>query len=139
MRLTKHPHATAASLLVGIAALHGLLGAAGGGPGGVGPAAPSAGALPPAGSSARHDLEWCLQNVSIIHDVYWASACVVDAQAQRERTAACVAPRAQQACEDAPEPADESPDCTLPEDRARGLNAARAKAEQQCLAEAGMR
>ena len=141
MRLTKHPHATAASLLVGIAALHGLLGAAGGGPGGVGPAAPSAGALPPAGSSARHDLEWCLQNVSIIHDVYWASACAVAAREQRARRNACLARRtgAEGACAMEAEPPDDSTDCTLPEQRAGELNAARARAEQQCLEDAGAR
>jgi hypothetical protein len=31
---------------------------------------------------------------------------------------------------------DDSPDCTLPDDRARPLNVARAKAEQQCLDDA---
>jgi len=78
-------------------------------------------ALPLPGSSARAALEWCRENVSIIHDVHWATACAAHAETQRASHA---------------EAADDSPDCTLPAERAATLNAARAQAEDQCLAEA---
>lgn len=141
MRLQDHPETTAAMLLVGLAALHGLLGAAGGWPQGVLLAAPAPRPLPPVGSRARKDIDWCLENVSMIHDVYWASACAVDAQEQRARRIACLGPHAgdRRACETGLEAPDDSTDCTLPEHRARDLNTARAKAEQQCLDEAAAR
>ena len=141
MRLANHPQATAAVLLVGLAALHALLGAAGGGPQGALRATAAPHPLPPVGSSRRKDLDWCLQNVSIIHDVYWASACAVAAREQRARRNACLARRtgAEGACAMEAEPPDDSTDCTLPEQRAGELNAARARAEQQCLEDAGAR
>jgi hypothetical protein len=141
MRIRDHPESTAAILLVGIAALHAMLGAAGGWPQGVLLAGPVLRPLPPVGSSARKDMDWCLQNVSIIHDVYWASACVVDAQQQYDRRVACLAthPGKDRACDTGLGPPDDSSDCTLPDIRARDLNVARARAEQQCLDEAAAR
>ena len=63
----------------------------------------------------RAKVEWCLDNVSMIHDVHWAAACAKLAEETQ---------------------GDDSPDCTLPDDRARPLNAARGKEEQQCFDEA---
>ena len=76
--------------------------------------------LPAQGSVARERFEWCRENVAIVHDVYWASACKVLADQGGSGL----------------ELVDDSPDCTLPDDRARLLNEARARAEQQCLEEA---
>jgi len=130
---SQRPEIAAVLLLVGIAALQALLDAAAGWPQAVLRAAPAppARALPAAGSSERKAMEWCLQNVAMIHDVYWASACSVEAELQQARRVAC-----QPHCGAGFEPPDDSPDCTLPEHRARELNAARAKAEQQCMDEA---
>jgi hypothetical protein len=103
MRIQDHPGTAAAFLLAGMAALQGPL-----------PVAPNASAertLPLPGTSARMALEWCRENVSIIHDVHWATACATQGE-------------------------DDSPDCTLPDDRASILNADRAQAEDQCLADA---
>ncbi|MEJ8837234.1 hypothetical protein [Ramlibacter sp. AN1133] len=141
MRLRNHPEITAAILLVGLAALHALLGAAGGWPQGALLAAPLPRPLPPVGSSARKDMDWCLQNVTMIHDVYWASACTVAAGEQRARRVACLAhpPGNGRSCDAGLEPPDDSSDCTLPDSRARDLNAARARAEQQCFDQAAAR
>ena len=76
--------------------------------------------LPAQGSVARARFEWCRENVTIVHDLYWASACKVLADQGGSGL----------------ELVDESPDCTLPNDRALLLNEARTKAEQQCLEEA---
>ena len=141
MRIRDHPETAAAILLVGLAALHALLDVAGGWPEGVLLALPVPHRLPAVGSSARKDMDWCLQNVTMVHDVYWASACAVDAEQQRARRTACLArrPANERACDTGLEPPDDSSDCTLPDNRARDLNAARAKAEQQCLDEAAAR
>ncbi|HET8748619.1 MAG TPA: hypothetical protein VFM98_23700 [Ramlibacter sp.] len=130
----QRPETTAVLLLVGIAALQALLDAAAGWPQDVLRAAPAPPALPAAGSRERKAMEWCLQNVAMIHDVYWASACSVEAEMQQARRVAC-----QPHCAAGLEPLDDSPDCTLPEHRARELNTARAKAEQQCMDEATKR
>ncbi|GAB3657130.1 hypothetical protein [Ramlibacter alkalitolerans] len=141
MRIRDHPESTAALLLVGIAAFHAMFDAAGGWPQGALLARPVLRPLPPVGSSARKDMDWCLQNVAIIHDVYWASACVVAAQQQDARRVACLAshPGKDHACETGLGPPDDSSDCTLPDQRAGELNVARAKAEQQCMDEAAAR
>lgn len=143
MRIWHHPLTPAAILLAGIAALHALLGA-----GGRVPQAPQGAQrvepaqLPAPGTSERKSLDWCRHNVAIIHDVYWASACTVVADEQRQRRAACSEARASPAgapadlaCPPALEPPDDSPECTLPNDRALLLNTARAHAEQQCFDE----
>lgn len=121
MHIRLRPETAAGFLLAGMAVLHGLLGGSGGaslqqradGP-----------ALPSPTSKAGKTLEWCRVNVTMIHDVHWASMCSVVAEEQR---------RAGRPQDESP---DDSPDCTLPEERARPLNVARAKAEQQCLEEA---
>jgi hypothetical protein len=98
--------------------------------------------LPAPGTHARSSFEWCRENVANIHDEYWASACAVVAAEQRQRRLACTAPPAGNStpadpvcAPDAPAP-DDSPDCTLPDERAKPLNLARAQAEDNCLAEA---
>ncbi len=144
MRIRDHTHAAAAILLVGVVALfartvpwpgHESLAVA------VHPP------VPPAGSNARVRFDGCLQNVGVIHDLYWASACsVVAAEKKRQRTMCLeTAPSSRDtsrdtsrapACEPDNGDDDDSPDCMLPEDRARRLNEARATAEQECLDEA---
>ena len=109
MRVPGRPEAAAAMLLGGIAVLHASMDLTVRRTQELAATAPRP--LPAAGSSARKNLEWCLRNVGIVHDVYWASACVGQSP-------------------------DDSPDCTLPDKRALPLNTARAQAEQQCLDEA---
>ena len=98
--------------------------------------------LPAPGTSARRALEWCRENVASIHDEYWASACSVVAAEQRQRRLACAEspagssrPADPVCAADAPAP-DDSPECTLPDERAKPLNLAREQAEDNCLAEA---
>ena len=121
MRSPDHADTAAAILLMGLAVLHGLLGGGGAWPRGAALFAPAERQLPSLGSSARNTLEWCRVNVTIIHDVHWASACAVLAEEQRAQGNA---------------DADDSAECTLPDDRAGALNLARAQAEQQCLDDA---
>ena len=116
MRIRDHDTATAI-LLVGVVVLSAWWIAP---PRPAPPREPAREWLPPPGSRARATLEWCRENVSIVHDVYWASTCRVVADEAASGM----------------EPADDSPDCTLPDDRALLLNQARSKAEQQCLEEA---
>src|SRR5690242_11220442 len=66
--------------------------------------------LPAPAPAARVALERCLEQVATVHDVYWAAACM--------------------------QTADDWPDCTLPTEKARPLNAARAADDQRCMAEA---
>ena len=143
MRTMDPSEAAAAVLLAGIAAVHALLGGTGPWPRGAALQASVPQPLPAPGSSARKAFEWCTDNVSIIHDVYWASACMVAADEQRRRRTACLEARGASGgrggdppCDAVPTPPDDSPDCTLPEHLALVLNKARAKAEQQCLEEA---
>lgn len=143
MRTRDRSATAAAILLAGIAASHALLGGAGRWPAGASLAPSVQQPLPPEGSSARKAFEWCQDNVTIVHDVYWASACVVVAEEQRRQRTACLEAQASlqgaaagPECEAAAAPPDDSPDCTLPDARALPLNKARAKAEQQCLDEA---
>ena len=66
---------------------------------------------PPVLASAdRAVIERCRENVEWIHDIEWAAACASNGE-------------------------DDSPDCMLPNDRARLLNSARDAAEAQCFAE----
>jgi hypothetical protein len=92
--------------------------------------------LPPPGSSARSRLDWCGEQVAMIHDVHWASACELLARERQARHAACLREKPAAGCEAELEPPDDSPDCTLPDRRALALNQARARAEQQCIDEA---
>ena len=79
------------------------------------PPAPVLQPLARASPPARAKMEWCLEHVTMVHDLHWAVACMKVAQEGQ---------------------GDDLPDCTLPDDRARPLNAARGKAEQQCFDEA---
>lgn len=133
MRIRDHPQAEAAMLLVGIAAFNALLGVTDRWPQAGPQLTPAHRTLPPPGSSARKSVDWCREHVDIISDVHWASACLAMAQEQQERLRRCRDGRAVAGCELQPEPPDDSPDCTLPEGRARVLNLARARAEQQCV------
>lgn len=120
MHIRHHPSTAAALLLAGIAVLNALLGA---GPSRfLMPSNSDAGMAPPAlGGNARMVLERCRENVAMIHDVHWAFACMANARDAKASGA---------------DTADDSPECTLPDDRAVGLNAARSSAENQCMAEA---
>ncbi|MDB5958128.1 hypothetical protein [Ramlibacter sp.] len=122
MQIRDHTHTAAAILLAGVVALFALCGD---GPGRDLLSATSLPRLPPPGSNARVRFDACLQNVAVIHDLYWASACSVVAAEKRRRRAWDL------------QDEDDSPDCMLPEDRARRLNEGRAAAERECQDEAG--
>lgn len=62
-------------------------------------------------TDGRMALRRCREHVAIIHDVHWAAACMGNLP-------------------------DDSPECTLPDERAAPLNLARAKAEERCVHEA---
>jgi hypothetical protein len=142
MHLRDHPGTAAAILLACIAAHYAAFDRARAWTGSATLLAPARHVLPAPGSSARRAFEWCRENVAIIHDEYWASACTVVAAEQRQRRLACggarpgkAAPADPLCAPDAPAP-DDSPDCTLPNERAKALNLARAKAEDNCLDDA---
>ena len=140
MRMPHHPGTTAAILLLGVAAFGAWFAAAPRWPAGAPLVpAPSTRTLSPLDSAARQAIQACQDHVTIIHDLYWASACAVVADEQRVKRQACVQPAslpprapADPECAPGLAPPDDSPDCTLPEARARVLNLARAEAEQQC-------
>ena len=112
MQIREHSGGAAALLLLAVAVLLAVPGSL---PRNASPYASSPAPLPLAGSTERAKLDWCLDNVGMIHDVHWAAACAKLAEETQ---------------------VDDPIDCTLPDDRARPLNAARASEEQQCLAEA---
>ena len=114
MRIRHHPATAAAMLLAGVAALDGTPGS-GGAPVAPTVVAPVRQSLPAPGTQARSALEWCRENVATIHDLYWATACAAAADVGE---------------------AEDSTECTLPNERARPLNAARERAEQQCVDDA---
>lgn len=140
MRIREHPAIAAAVLLAGLASAYSLLGAGGWWPQAMTPRRDAGGPLPFPGSGARMALEWCRENVSMIHDVHWANACSTHAEQQRALQLACL--RAQTsaasttACGTDVQAPDDSPDCTLPDTLAQPLNLARVRAEQACLVEA---
>jgi hypothetical protein len=140
MRIRARSEVTAVFLLVGVLALFARSSEA---PGHAPHPDMAHPALPPAGSAARARFDACRQNVATIHDLYWASACTVFAEERRQHRLHCeeaarAAPRSRPApgCEPEIEDDDDSPDCMLPEDRARRLNEARTAAEQECLDDA---
>jgi hypothetical protein len=136
MRVLERPETAAAMLLAGLALLHAAIDVATSRPVRASIEAAPMRRLPAVGTSERKTLDWCLHNVAMIHDVYWASACTTEADAQDGRRTACLHSASAPDCVLAGDPPDDSPDCTLPEERARLLNAARAQAEQQCIDEA---
>jgi hypothetical protein len=143
MHLRDHPGTPAAILLACIAVHYAALDHARTSRRAATAAAPSVRHVVPApGTSARRAFDWCRENVANIHDEYWASACAVVATQQHQRRRACAATPADSVgpvdpvcAPDAPAP-DDSPDCTLPDERAKPLNLARAQAEDNCLADA---
>ena len=139
MHLRDHPSAAAGILLACIAAHYAAFDHARVWPRAAPLLAPVHDTLPPAGAAARRTFEWCRENVATIHDMYWAGTCSVVAAEQRRRRLACGAGEASTAdplcAPNAPAP-DDSPDCTLPDERALALNAGREKAEQKCLDDA---
>lgn len=91
------------------------------------------------GREAQATLATCREHATMVHDVRWAAACVSHAQGHSSRRADCVrqrGPQAEAECDMLLGPADDSPDCMLPHDRAARLNAALAAAEGRCVQEA---
>ena len=140
MHIREHPAVAAAVLLAGLASAYSLIGAESGWLQTMTARRDASTALPFAGGSARIALEWCRENVGMIHDVHWANACSTHAEQRRALQLACSRARTSDAsaspCETDGEVPDDSPDCTLPDALALPLNLARTRAEQACLVEA---
>ena len=75
MHIREHPAIAAAVLLAGLASAYSLIGAGNGWLQAMTARSDGSGAPPLAGGSARVALEWCRENVGMIHDVHWANAC----------------------------------------------------------------
>ena len=103
-----------------------------------GPAASQA-----ASGSTRAAIEQCAEAAQLVHDVRWAAACMVLAEQDRARHAACLDnpdiignPQLSKAyCDRTFGQNDGSADCTLPDERAASLLALLTAAEQRCAAE----
>lgn len=142
MHLRDHPGTAAAILLACSAAHYAALDLMRSWPRAAALSTPVHTVLPAPGTSARRAFDWCRENVANIHDEYWASACSVVAAEQRQRRLTCAVPLA--GASGPPDPVcapdasapDDSPDCTLPDERAQPLNLARTEAEDNCLADA---
>ena len=77
----------------------------------------------------------CVENAQMIHDVYWATACMQVAEQQKAAHARCMeAELGREHCDRQFTP-DDAPDCTLPPDRAATLNRAFELAEDRCVEE----
>ena len=140
MHIREHPAIAAAVLLAGLASAYSLIGAGNGWLQAMTARSDGSAAPPLAGGSARVALEWCRENVGMIHDVHWANACTTHAEQQSAVQAACLhgqtSAGSASPCATNLEAPDDSPDCTLPDALAGPLNLARARAEQACLVEA---
>jgi hypothetical protein len=90
------------------------------------------------------ELEQCGEAAVLLHDVSWASACMLVAQEADARHAECLrdplimnnSQLGKAHCDKHHGPQDDSPECTLPLARAAVLNASLKDAEDKCLAEA---
>ncbi|MES2999128.1 MAG: hypothetical protein V4787_00425 [Pseudomonadota bacterium] len=111
MRIRLEPTMTAALLLSAMALLNAVMDSIGPGLSQQLAAAQPARARSPQGEFERLAVEICRENVTIIHDVDWAAACMAN-------------------------PGDDSAECTLPDARAAKLNAARWAAEDRCVDDA---
>jgi hypothetical protein len=96
-----------------------------------------------AGGSTRAAIEQCAEAAQLVHDVRWAAACMVLAEQDRARHAACMEnpdiignPGLSKAyCDRTFGQNDGLADCTLPDERAASLLALLTAAEQRCAAE----
>lgn len=84
--------------------------------------------------------EQCVKDAFLFHDVRWAAACMVAAEQDEAKRAACLEDPAimgnpqlgRDYCDRTFAPRDDSVDCDLPEARAATLNALLRDAEQEC-------
>jgi hypothetical protein len=101
----------------------------------------------PAGGSKRYELQQCLDNATLVHDVRWAGACAMLAERDGAKHAACLSdsyalsdPIAlREFCDKTFGVPDGSTECTLPDAHSARLHALLNKAEDECRAEARMR
>jgi hypothetical protein len=95
-------------------------------------------------AGSQPELQQCGEAAVLLHDVSWASACMLVAQEADARHADCLRdplimnnPQLGKAhCDQHRGAEDDSPECTLPLARAATLNASLKAAEDQCLAQA---
>ena len=95
-------------------------------------------------SATSPELEQCVAAAGLIHDISWASACMLVAEEAEVRHADCLkdslvmgSPQlGKEHCDKTYGPSDDSPECTLPPARAATLNAQLKGAEDSCLEEA---
>lgn len=94
-------------------------------------------------AARQPELEQCGEAALLIHDVHWASACMLLAKEVEARHAACLRdplvmdnPQLGKAhCDRTFGDQDDSPECMLPPARAATLNASLKDAEDRCLAQ----
>ena len=85
----------------------------------------------------------CVESAALIHDLYWAAACMSLAESEKTQHAQCLrerldigdADRRREHCDKAFAWRDDSTDCTLPSERAATLHAGLKAAEDRCMAE----
>ena len=95
------------------------------------------------GSVRRHELEQCAEAALLIHDVRWAASCMILAEQDEKKHAACSKDPAimgnpqlgQDYCDRTFPHRDGSAECTLPDERAASLHAILRDADRRCVAE----
>ena len=96
------------------------------------------------GAATSPILEQCMHAATLLHDIHWASACMVVAEKAEASHAGCLRdplvmgnPKLGEAhCEKQHPRQDDSPECTLPLDRAASLNTLLKESESRCFSEA---
>lgn len=99
----------------------------------------------PVSAAARLALEQCVKDAFLLYDVHWSAACMVVAEQDEAKHAACLNDPAVMAnphlgkdyCDRIFPPRDDSIDCDLPGARAASVNAFLRDAQQKCQADAG--
>jgi hypothetical protein len=94
----------------------------------------------PVSAWSRLAMAECVKHAFLLYDVHWSAACMVAAQEEQAKHAACLADQAIMAdpqrgepyCDASFPPRDDSIDCDLPNERAAGLDALLRDAEQRC-------
>ncbi|HSV47178.1 MAG TPA: hypothetical protein VLJ58_15420 [Ramlibacter sp.] len=95
-------------------------------------------------ADSRRALAHCTEGAMLFHDVRWAAACMVVAEQDVARHAACLEDpaimadpkRGQDHCDRTFGMSDDSPECTLPPGQAAHVNALLRDEEKRCAAEA---
>lgn len=98
----------------------------------------------PVSASARLALEQCVKDAFLLYDLHWSAACMVVAEQDEAKHAACLNDPAvmsdphlgRKYCDRIFPPRDDSIDCDLPDARAANVNALLRDAQRKCQADA---